>query len=93
MKEEQDWRPRWLYDYSYSNVNVETLPISALYVMKYGRALDRLIREVIIEDPALGPVYVMEAGIINRFYHIGLRPTGAPDLGLFPPHTEVERIW
>ena len=56
VKEERDWRPRWICDYSYSNINVDSLLILPPYSMKYGRALDRLIREVVIADPTLGPI-------------------------------------
>ena len=50
-KEERYRRPRWLGDDSFSNLNSKILPITAMYAMKYGRALDRLIREVVIDDP------------------------------------------
>ena len=63
VKEERDRRPRWLRDYSYSNINSDSLPISAPSAMKYGQALDCLIREVVIEDPDLVPVYVMKADV------------------------------
>ena len=67
VKEEQDLRPRWLSDYSYSNLNTETLPIAALSSMQYGRALDLLIREVVIEDPGLVHIYAMKSDVINGF--------------------------
>ena len=82
VKEERDRRPRWLGDYSYSNLNIKDFPIDALSAMKYGWALDRLIKEVVIADPALGPVYVLNADVSNGFYRIGLKPTDAPKLGL-----------
>ena len=47
--------------------------------------LDRLIREVVIADPALGSVYVLKADISDGFYIIALRPGDAPNLGLFSP--------
>ena len=56
MKEERDQQPRWIDDYSYSNINTDTLPIAALSAMKYGRVLDHLIREVVVSDPVLGHI-------------------------------------
>ena len=51
--------------------------------MQYGRALDRLIGEVVIANPALGPVHVLKLDISDNFYRIGLRPTDDPKLGFF----------
>ena len=54
VKVERDWRPRWLGDYSKFKTNAETLLLACLSAMQYGRALDRLIREIVYADPALG---------------------------------------
>ena len=81
-KVERDKRPRWLGDYSYFKTNAETLPVACLTSMQYGRALDRLLREIVFEDPALGPVYLLKASVSDGFYCIGLCPEDAPKLGL-----------
>ena len=61
--------------------------------MKYGRSLERLIREVIIANPALGPVCFLKADVSDGFYHIGLRPTDDPKLGLvFTSEGEDEEL-
>ena len=86
VKEERDRRPRWLGDYSYSNLKSKTLPIAALSSMQYGRDLDHLIGKIIIADPTLGPVHVLKADVSDSFYRICLRPICDPRLGLvFPP--------
>ena len=61
--------------------------------MQYGRALDRLIREIVYADPELGYVYLLKADVSDVFYCIGLRPTDAPKLGLiFPSGKEEEQM-
>ena len=70
VKRERDWLPRCLGDYSYSNLNSETLPIASMYTMKYDRALKHLIREVVIADPALGTVHALKADVSDVFYCI-----------------------
>ena len=82
VKEERDRQPRWLGDYSYINLNTETLPIDALFSMQYGRALERLIREVAIAVLALGPMHTLKEDVSDSFYHIDLRPTDAPKPGI-----------
>ena len=54
VKVERDWRPHRLGDYSYFKNNAETLLVDFLSAMQYFRALDRLIREIVYADPALG---------------------------------------
>ena len=71
VKEERDWRPRRLLDYSYIKLNSKTLPIAALSAMQYIWDLDRPIREIVIADPTLGPVHVLKADVIDGFYRIG----------------------
>ena len=61
--------------------------------MQYGRALDCLIREVVIDNPALGLLHALKADVSDGFYCIVLRPTDAPKLGLvFPPEGEDEDL-
>ena len=72
VKLDRDRRPRLLGDYSYFKTNAETLLVICLSVMKYGRALDRLIRKIVYADPALGYVYLLKADVSDGFYRIWL---------------------
>ena len=85
VKEGRYWRLRWLRDYSFSNLNSKTLPIAAMSTIQYGRELERLIREVVIDDPSLGPVHLLKVDVSDGFYRIGLRPTEAPKLEIIFP--------
>ena len=84
-KEDQDWRPRCIDDYIFTYTNVKYLPIAVLSAIQYGWDLDCLIREVLIADTSLGPVYILKADVINEIYCIVLRPEDAPKLGLVLP--------
>ena len=91
VKVERDRRPLWIGDYSYFKTNAETLPVACLSAMQYGRALDRLLREIVYADPALGYVYLLKADVSNGFYRIWLRPEDAPKLVLiFPSGADKE---
>ena len=48
--------------------------------IQYVWALERIIREVVIDDIALVLVHVLKADVSDGFYHIRLRPTDAPKL-------------
>ena len=56
-------RPRWIVDYSFWGINEETLPLAALESMRFGTALDRILREILLADPAFGPVYLMKVDL------------------------------
>ena len=75
VNDDRDLRLWWLGDCSSSNLNYETLPIATMFAMKYGLALERLIKEVVIAEPALGLIHVLEADIRDSLYRIGLLPT------------------
>ena len=53
--------------------------------MQYGRALDRLLREIVFADPTLGPVYMLKADVSDGFYRIRIRREDAPKIGLIFP--------
>ena len=36
--------------------------------MQFGHALDRILRELILTDPALGPVQLLKLDISDGFY-------------------------
>ena len=73
VKEERDRRPSWLGNYSFNAMNAQTLPLASLDAMQYGRALDRLLQEIVFAEPSLGPVYMMKEDVSDGFYHIELR--------------------
>ena len=58
--------------------------------MQYGRALDRLIRDIVYANPELGYVYLLKADVSDGFYRIGLRPEDSPKLGLIFPSGKEE---
>ncbi|KAL3815966.1 hypothetical protein ACHAXA_008925 [Cyclostephanos tholiformis] len=89
---QREHRPRWICDYSWSQVNDDTLPLAAIESMQFGHALDRILREILLADPAQGPIYLLKLDISDGFYRIGLAVDDIPKLGVaFPalPHHET----
>ena len=64
--------PRWICDYSWSDVNAETLNLAAKESMQFGHALDRIPHEILLADPALGPIQLMKIDISDGFYCIAV---------------------
>ncbi len=83
---QRERRPRWICDYSWWNINRDTLPLAALEAMQFGHALDRILRELLLADPTLGPIYLIKLDISDGFYRIALNIEDIPKLGVaFPP--------
>ena len=53
---QRECRPRWICDYSYYQVNNETIDLFYKESMQFCCALDRLLREILLANPAFGPV-------------------------------------
>ena len=50
--------------------------------MQFGHALDRILRELILSDPALGPVQLPKLDISDGFYRVNLNIDDIPKLGV-----------
>ena len=82
IKQEQYWQPRCIGYYSFTTINTKYLTISAFSTIQYCRALDRILKEVVLLDPALVPVYFLKSDVSNGFYRIILRAEYTSNLGL-----------
>jgi hypothetical protein len=49
--------------------------------MQFRHALDRILREILLANPAFGPVYLIKLDISDGFYRIALNVNGIPKIG------------
>jgi hypothetical protein len=90
---QRDRRPRWIVDYSFSEVNAETIAICAVESMQFGHALDRILWEILLADPMLGPVQLLKVDISDGFYRINMNIDDIPKLGVaFPSEPGEEKL-
>ena len=54
-------------------------------VMQFDHAFDHILREIILVDPSLGPVKLMEVDICDGFYRVNLNIDDIPKLGVVFP--------
>ena len=88
---QRDRRPRWVCDYTWSGVNRETLPLAAMEAMQFGHALERILREILLANPAHGPVHLNKTDLSDGFYRMDLNSGDAPRLGVvFPTKAGTE---
>jgi hypothetical protein len=82
---QRERRPRWICDYSWWDVNADTLPLAAMEAMQFGHALERILREILLADPSFGPVYLIKLDISDGFYRIAVNIDDIPKLGVVYP--------
>ena len=87
---QRDRRPRWICDYSWWGVNDDTLPLAAMESMQFGHALERILREILLSNPAFGPVQLMKVDISDGFYRIDVNVDDVPKLGVVFPTEDGE---
>ena len=78
---QRDRRPRWICDYTYYEVNKDTINLFADDAMQFGHALERFLRQLLLADQARGPVLIMKVDISDGFYRICLNPNDIPKTG------------
>ena len=82
---QRDRRPRWICDYTFSDVNPETVNIVPREAMQFGHALDRILREILLANPSHGPVHQLKVDLSDGFYRGNLAPSDCPKLGVAFP--------
>ena len=82
---QQNRRLRWICDYSWSDVNAETLDLAAKGSMQFGHALDHILHEILLADPSLGLIQLMKSNISDGFYRIAFNVNDIPQLGVVFP--------
>jgi hypothetical protein len=78
-------RPRTIVDYTFNGLNSETLKLSPQEAMQFGRALERIITQVVHSNPRFGPVKFIKIDLSDGFYQIFINATDIPKLGVSFP--------
>ena len=82
---QRDRRFRWICNYTWSGINPSSLPLLPLDALQYGRAFDRITRQILLADPRYGPVYLLKCDIADGYYRLGLTIGDIPRLAVAFP--------
>ena len=82
---QRDRRPRLIVDYTFSNVNGETITLSPREAMQFGRALPRVLSKIVHADTRYGPTYLSKIDIADGFYRVWVQLDDIPKLGVALP--------
>lgn len=83
-------RDRTIVDYSYFDVNADTVPLAAKEAMQFGRALVRLLHRIHRSNARYGPVYMSKIDLSDGFYRLWLRPQDTIRMAVLLPTREGE---
>ena len=83
-------RPRPIVDYSFYGVNDATQPNVPMDSMQFGQAFERLIRRIVLADPAKGPVQLLKVDLSDGFYRMWVSADDVPKLGVIFPSADGE---
>ena len=87
---ERDRRPRLIVDYSFSELNAETLQLAPAEAMQFGRALNRILKRILEADPRYDPVQLAKIDIADGFYRVWVQFNDVPKLGVALPTSPGE---
>jgi hypothetical protein len=82
---QRDRRPRLIVDYTYSKVNMETIPLAPREAMQFGRVVNRVVQTIAQSNPQYGAVYMGKIDIADGVYRVRLKPADVPKLGVALP--------
>ena len=83
MKDDHSSHTRWLMGYSFNNVNLKKILLSALLSMPFVRCLHHLLHEIIFTNPYLRLVFWISVYNLDGLYCIDVNPYNYRNLGLF----------
>jgi hypothetical protein len=78
-------RPRIIVDYSFFDLNDETIKLAPREAMQFGKALERCLQAIVDANPDHGPVHMIKVDIADGFYRIWLHVHDIPKLAVSLP--------
>jgi hypothetical protein len=89
---QKERRPRIICDYTFSNVNQESIPLGPEDAMQFGRALLRLLTQIVQADPRFGAVLMAKFDLSDGYYRVPLKTEDALKLAVVLPQAENEPV-
>jgi hypothetical protein len=80
-------------DYMFYGVNANTCWLALEEAMRFGRAFQWLLEDIVHTDPRFGPVYLCKVDISDGFFRVWLQPDDILKLGIsFPVERDGEHL-
>jgi hypothetical protein len=83
-------RPQLTVDYSCFDLNSETLKLAPKEAMQFGKALERILAQIVAANPTHGPVQLMKVDVADGFFWAWLNLSDTPKLAVSIPSLKGE---
>ena len=93
MVPQHNRRSRLIVDYTFSQVNNETVPLPPREAMQFERSLQRIFTRIVHADRRYGPVHMAKIDIADGFYRVWLQVEDIPKLGVALPLAPHSPPW
>ena len=82
---QRDRRPRPIVDYTFTNINADTLKLAPTAAMQFGKALERLLYKAAQADLTKGPILASKYDLADAFMRVSLSVTSILKLAVAVP--------
>jgi len=82
---QHDCWPHAIVDYTFSGVNLDTVPLANHLTLQFGHAILCILHAIMCSNPSHSPVYMIKIDLTNGFYCIHLAPANILLLGVAFP--------
>ena len=66
-------RPRLIFDFTWSGLNNISKRLSPMEAVRFGGALQRILKQVLTADPRLVPVYLSKVDLMDAYMRLWAR--------------------
>ena len=66
-------RTQLIYDFTWNRLNKTSKRLSPMEAMRFGGALQHIFKQVLTEDPRLGPVYLSKVDLADAYMKLWVR--------------------
>jgi len=90
---QRERRPRLIVDYTFYELNQDTLQLAPEEAMQFARALEQVLYQVRNANPRYGPVYLGKVDLADGFCRVWLIADSIPQLAVtFPKYPGEEQL-
>jgi len=91
---QRERRPRPIVDYSFTDVNHNSLAVAPYHAMQFGTALPRLLQRIVYCNRLHGPPLMAKIDLSDGYYRVPLSPAASLELAVVipPDNTDVNLI-
>ena len=77
--------PHLIFNFTWSGLNKATKCLAPMETMRFGGALQRILRQVLTADPRLGPVYLNKVEMLHAYMRLWVRIGDVPSFAFLIP--------